>query len=210
MMLLSILIPTIPERSRLFERLQSELNRQLDAFTELHWEFLRDHGGIEIISDASKRFLEGGKTIGAKRGDLLQRSTGKYICFLDDDEDIAPNYLETLARMCAHDKDCVSFRCLFKNDHYWTVIDMSLHHKRNDEATPHRIVKRLVWHVCPVKRELAIKEGFSEISHNEDWDWMSRVLPNIKSEIHTNQILTQYNHSAKTSEADKIIQQGHK
>lgn len=210
MMLLSILIPTIPEREEQFNRLKTELDKQLNAFTELHWEFLRDFGGIEILSDNSKRYLEGGLTIGAKRNKLLKMATGKYVAFADDDDNIAPNYLETIARMCSQDADAISFRCLFKCDTYWTVIDMSLEHETDEGASPHKIVKRKIWHVCPIKRSIAEKFSFSELNHNEEAEWLNRIIPELKTEIHTDQILTQYNHSSKGSEADKIIKQGHK
>lgn len=210
MTLLSILIPAIPEIETKFRELLAEITKQVNDFSSLHWEFIRDHGEIEIITDKSKSFLIGGLSIGAKRQSLIQKSNGKYFAFIDGDDCVAPNYVETIVRLCARDKDAVSFRCLFKNDHYWTVIDMSLHHRHNEDASPHKIVKRKLWHVCAIKRELAVSHAFSELNHNEDWDWMERVIPNIRSEAHTTQILTQYNHSSANSEADKIIQAGHK
>jgi glycosyltransferase involved in cell wall biosynthesis len=209
-MLLSILIATTPDRQEQFDSLKAELDRQIKWFSEFHWEFIRDYGGIELIVDSSKKYLDGGLSIGGKRQKLLKMATGKYVCYADSDDGIAPNYIETLARMCIHDADAISFRCLFKNDTYWTVIDMSLEHEENEDASPHKIVKRKIWQVCPIKREIAVQHSFSELNHGEDVEWLNRVLPDIKTEVHTDQILTQYNHSAKTSEADKILKAGFK
>lgn len=208
--LLSILVPTTPDRDEQYRGLKAELDRQINIFSNTHWEFIRDFGHIELIIDKSKRYLDGGLSIGGKRQKLLQMSSGRYICYMDSDDFVAPNYIETLARLCSRDKDCVSFKALFKCDSYWTVINMSLHHKRDEQATPHKEVKRKIWQICPIKRDIAIHHSFSELNHSEDAEWLNRVLPNLKSEAHTSKILTQYNHSDTGSEADKIIQAGHK
>jgi hypothetical protein len=166
-------------------------------------------GQVELIGDYRESFLHGGPSIGKKRESLVQRATGKYLCFLDDDEDIAPNYVETLVRLCQLDADVITFRSFAKTDFYWSVIDMRLGNP-NEEATPDRIVKRNAWHICPVKSEYAKLYPFEDTNYSEDWNWMEKVLTHCETEAHTDQILHQYNHSSKTSEADKIINAGHK
>lgn len=204
MIILSILCCTIPERQDIFVRLLRRLQAQWVGMEITHPTL----GEIEIITDGTESFLNGGKSIGAKRGDLVGRARGKYLCFLDDDEDIAPNYVETLVRLCHNDADVVTFRNLTKTDYYWTIIDMSLQFN-NEEATPDRIVKRSPWHVCPVKSEYAKKYEFKDINYGEDWDWFSKVLTHCKTEAKTNQILHCYNHSSIKSESDKIIKAGY-
>lgn len=197
--ILSVLVPSIPERSDLLTRINSLLHKQLIQL----W---RDHpmlGDVEIVFKNSKSFLNGGLSIGKKREWLVKAAMGKYLCFLDDDEDIAPNYIETLMRLCQHDVDVVTFRNLTRTDTYWTVVDMSLKN-HNEEATPERIVKRLPWHICPVKNEYAKLYDFEDSNYSEDWTWMEKVLKHCKTEAHTDQILHCYNHSSKHSEADKI------
>ena len=133
------------------------------------------------------------------------------IRFFDDDDDIAPNFIETLVRLAQNDADIITYRCLFKNDNYWSVINMSLENKVNEEATPERVVQRTPWHVCPVKTEIARKESFDdELNHNEDFTYMEKIFPYIKTEAHTDKILTQYNHSELNSEADKILKAGYR
>lgn len=200
-MILSLLIPSIPERKHKLLKLLAELYKQILA---IH----KDHPTldiVEILIDDSKKFLDGGLSIGEKRNALLQRASGKYLCFLDDDDEITPNYIEQLVRMCNAGKDIVTFRTLVKNDYYWALLDMSLINRINTEVNPEGIVERTPWHICPVLSELAKQEQFSNLNHNEDWDWMQRVLTRVKTEEHTDIILTQYNHSEMNSEADKII-----
>ena len=80
--MLSILIPSIPERSLKLNKLLLHLQKQIDYCDNIH----RTLGKVEVVVDDSKRFLQGGLSIGDKRNSLLNRSSGKYICFLDDDD----------------------------------------------------------------------------------------------------------------------------
>lgn len=202
MIILSILIPTIPSRIEKFAALYSELMHQVTQLHENHPSL----GYVEVIQNHDKPFLEGGISIGKKREYLVNHATGKYLCFLDDDEDIAPNYVETLVRLChSLDPDVVTFRNLTKTDFYWTVVDMSLKNPVNEEATPERIVKRRPWHICPVKSEYAKRYEFPDSNYGEDWKWFEQVLKHCDTEAHTDAILHVYNHSAKHSEADKIM-----
>lgn len=199
-MVLSILIPSIPERRRQLTKLLRELYKQVADLNNNHPSL----GSVEILVDDSKRFLDGGLSIGGKRELLKQRSCGKYLCFLDDDDRPSPNYIETLVRLCNEDQSIVTFRTLIKNDTYWAIIDMDLNTAVNEEVSPHGTKNRTPWHICPVKSEIAKQEPFKLLNHNEDWDWMNRVLVNVHSQSHSDMILTQYNHSESGSEADAI------
>lgn len=197
--ILSILCPTLTSRKDMFEKLSFEIGRQA-------YDLYRDHpmlGQVVFQWDDSPSFMDGGWSIGKKRESLVKRATGKYLCFLDDDEDISPSYIETLMRLCQNEVDVVTFRNLTKTDTYWTVVDMSLKN-HNEEATPDRIVKRAPWHICPVKSEYAKLYDFEDSNYSEDWTWMEKVLKHCKTEAHTDQILHCYNHSSIHSEADKI------
>lgn len=202
MIILSILIPTIPERGEMFTKLFNELHRQLEYMKTFHPSL----GDIEILVDSSKRFVDGGLSIGKKREALVKRAQGKYLCFLDDDETIAPNYLETLVRLCNEDKDVCSFRNVSKMDNFWTVVDMSLYFETNDQASPLYMVRRKPWHICPVRSLFAKMHDFEDISYGEDFAWMEKVLSHCETEAKTDAIIHQYNHSSKISEADKITQ----
>lgn len=198
--MLSILIPSIPERAERLTTLIKELEKQIEYCYHIH----KSLGGVEIVVDDSKRFISGGLSIGFKRNNLLNIATQKYICFLDDDDWISPDYIETLLRLCSQDKDVCTFKSFFKCDSYWTVIDLGLNNE-NEDATPENEVKRNAWHICPVKREIAVEVVFNGLNYGEDWDWMGRVLEIVKTEAKSNRIIHNYNHSKIDSEADKIV-----
>lgn len=201
MIILSVLIPTIPERGEMFTKLFNELHRQLEYMQTFHSSL----GDIEIVVDGSKRFLDGGLSIGKKREALVKQAQGKYLCFLDDDETIAPNYLETLVRLCQHDADVVTFRNISKMDNFWMIVEMRLNYA-NETASPNHVVHRSPWHICPVKSLYAKTFPFEDINYGEDWSWMRHVLTLCDTNAHTDAVIHQYNHNSKVSEADKIIQ----
>jgi glycosyltransferase involved in cell wall biosynthesis len=199
MIILSILIPTIPERSNMFTTLFNEVYRQISYLNTTHPTL----GKVEVLIDDSPKFLDGGLSIGKKREALLKRAEGQYLCYLDDDETIAPNYVETLVRLCEANRDVVTFRNLTKTETYWTIIDMSLKYTVNDQASPDFITRRRPWHICPVKSHLAKKYTFLDSNYGEDFEWMNQVLKNCTTEAHTDAVLHIYNHG-KHSESDKI------
>jgi glycosyltransferase involved in cell wall biosynthesis len=201
--ILSILIPSTPERSDMLAGMYQVVYSQIIQLWRLHPML----GDVEILIDDSKRFLDGGLSIGKKRQSLVERAQGKYLCFLDDDEDIAPNYVETLLRLCQYDADIVTFRNLTKTDHYWTIVDMRLDYQHNDQANPNYITRRRPWHICPVKSEHAKLYEFEDSNYGEDWTWFEKVLKHCATESHTDAVLHCYNHSSKTSEADRITNQ---
>lgn len=198
-MILSILIPSIPERSDKLNALLNELKRQQKSLYDNHPTL----GEVEILINEGSRFLEGGLSVGKKREALVQQASGRHLCFLDDDDKIYPNYLEELVRALQCNPDVVTFKSLFTCDYYCTVINMMLFEK-NEEATPYKEVNRNAWHICPVRSSIAKKCEFKDINDAEDWDWFKRVLEDINSANHIPAILHNYNHSSLNSEVENI------
>lgn len=199
MILLSILVPTIPERNEQFTKLYNELMRQKTEFETFHDTL----GRVEVLVNSEKRFLDGGLSIGKKREALVKDAEGKYLCFLDDDESIAPNYLETLMRLCTTDQDVCSFQAMVKLANFWALVDMRLAYKTNDQINPDFTVRRPPWHMCPVRSVFAKLVRFRDINNAEDFEWTEQVLKYCVTEAHTDKIIFQYNHGDH-SEADKI------
>lgn len=196
---LSILIPTIPKRNAMFQTLLGQLKEQASYCKKIHPTL----GLAELVWEDSKSVLDGGISIGEKRQALLERSKGVYICYLDDDEHISPDYVETLLRLCYLNKDVGTFRSIAMLSNNWALIDMSIHNKTNEQIHPEGITLRKPWHVCPVKREIGIKYKFTDSNYGEDWDWFGQVLKDCSNEAHTKKVIHNYNHGAH-SEADKI------
>lgn len=202
MIILSILIPTTPDRQDMFTALYNEVMTQITYMQTVHPSL----GQIEVLFDDSKRFLDGGLSIGKKRESLVRRSEGKYLCFLDSDDWISPNYTETLVRLCQRDADVCTFRNVTKTETYWVTVDMSLHYP-NDQATPMFEIRRKPFHICPVRSSFAKLHRFQDINYGEDSEWMDKVLSHCTTESKSNSIIHEYRHG-KHSESDKIMKHG--
>ena len=196
---LSVLMPTIPERWKMFRKLKLSVDLQVRQVNKIHPTL----GGVEVLVDESPKFKDGGPSIGEKRQALLEAAAGRYVCFLDDDESIAPNYVEAILRLCYTMPDIGTFSSLSKLENFWCVVVMSLFHEENQQAFP-GIVLRKPWHICPVKREIALKHKFPSSNYGEDWVWFDQVLKDCKTESNTTAILHQYNHDTKVSQADNV------
>src|SRR5687767_12608618 len=91
-MMLSILIPTISKRVGFLTPLLEELKSQIGE------------SQVEILVDGDER-----KTTGEKRNNLKSKATGKYIIYLDDDDEPAKYYISELLKGCDSDSDCIVF-----------------------------------------------------------------------------------------------------
>jgi glycosyltransferase involved in cell wall biosynthesis len=200
-MKLSILIPTLPQRKKMFNILRKNLTAQIDFVHSTHPSL----GQVEILFDSSKKFLKGGLSVGAKRDALKCRATGEYLVFVDDDDMIAPNYLESILRLMESNPDIITFRSLYKSSTYWGIVDMNLNHAENEQMNDSTIVKRQPFHVCPIRTSIAQQHSFPDINNAEDWGWMVKVLTDCKTQSHSDQILHQYNEFASVSEVNKIM-----
>lgn len=199
MVILSILMATTPQRHEMFNKLFMEVQRQNDNLQRDH----RTLGLVEILVDDSIRFLDGGLSVGKKREALLKRAEGKYVCYLDSDESISPDYLETLVRLCNQGADVCTFRAFVKLANFWALVDMRLAYPMTDQISPEYTVRRSAWHICPIKREHAQRHHFADINNAEDSDWLKRVLAHCTTEAHTERIIFQYSHGSH-SEVDLI------
>lgn len=198
--ILSILCPTLPSRKEQFDKLSFEITGQA-------YNLFKDHpmlGTVSFIWDDSPSFLEGGLSIGQKCNLLVKRAEGKYLLILHDDDWIAPNFVESIVRLCQHDRDICTFRSISKLDDFWMLVDMSLHYQ-NDQPTPKYMIRRRPFPICAVRSEFAKQFKFPDTNYSEDSDWMEQVLTRCSHEAHSEEILHEYRHSSKTSEADKII-----
>src|SRR5436853_6292785 len=63
------------------------------------------------INDAPKP-----RTTGRKRQELLQRAQGKYVVWIDDDDQVAPSYIENMVSGCLTGADCLAINGTYSID----------------------------------------------------------------------------------------------
>lgn len=163
-MLLSLLIPTIESRRHLFSQLIEELNAQIRAS--------RWASQVEVL-----HYLDNGQhSVGHKRNELIDRASGLFVAFIDDDDNISLDYV---ARVCeAIDRnpgiDCIGIRGIitFRGSHQREFIH-SLRH--SDYFSREHTYYRPPCHLNPMRREIAARYRFPDVSYSEDIGWALQI-----------------------------------
>lgn len=187
--LLTILIPTLFSREASKKTLVRELNKQIAAINAPVKITIYRNDGIKY-------------KIGKIRQKMIKRCTTKYCVFFDDDDTPGPNYIskiiETLQKY--PDIDSVGFIMdVFINGNKDGCARIA--HEYNDwfsppAPSPYKYC-RTINHVCPVKTELAIKAGYDDMGHGEDYEYAKRLKQIIQTSVTINDILYIYNFSPR-------------
>lgn len=177
---LSILVPTLYSRSHFLVKLENNLRAQIEDPSKVEVLYVIDNGEA---------------TTGQKRNILLDKATGDYVCFIDDDDLYAPNaiplFLDAIEK---HRPDVVGFPLMMTTDgangeisthslqynHWWQERDPIQPSKNRYYRNPN--------HLNPVRRELALQVKFPDVVIGEDRDYSMRLLPLLKTEAFIDQI----------------------
>jgi glycosyltransferase involved in cell wall biosynthesis len=159
----SILICTITERKEQLEQLLADLKKQIC-----------DHGlqdAIEILIFSDNR---GECPIGYKRNKLLQASKGDYICFVDDDDAVHPQYIKMIYDKLQNGADCVSLQGIrtVNGAHPQLFIHSIQYDAWFDKDN---VFYRPPNHLNPIKREKALQFSFPIVNWGEDRDWSMAI-----------------------------------
>lgn len=164
-MILSILIAHLPARSILLNRLVADLKNQAIGYE------------VEILVDADPG------SVGAKRQRLLEKSNGDYICYIDDDDSVSPDYLKSIIPHLGN-YDVIGFQGeITTNGHKPKLFTISKEHGYEEKGG---IYYRFNNHLSPVRRSIAIQVGFKDMSFGEDHDYAVRLKESglIKTEYY--------------------------
>lgn len=192
MITLSILTPTIP--SRLLQRLPrlvAKIGRQIDGRRR------RDLEVEHLILFDNKR-----RSIGAKRDDLVSLARGKYLAFVDDDDDICAGYVNRLLEAAQSDADVLVFdQEVYLEDDPRRIVRFGLEFDNEDIQPPGRVTHRKPFHVCAWRTEIARQGRFGDIVYCEDWHWVQQVLPLTRTQHRIARTLHVYRWSRRASES---------
>ena len=174
-MILSILIPTLPERSTLLANMVS---------------YIGQHEGVEIITDDRGRHI----TTGHKRNDLIQRAQGDYTVFVDDDDYVTPDYTASILEALNSRPDVVTFEGWYtengRNRVDW-VIKLGERYEARTENGKYMFF-RFPNHLCPVKRSITAQVKFPPITQGEDYQWAVKLQPYLKTSVHIPKLIYHY------------------
>lgn len=162
-MRLSVLICTMTKRKVMFDILKAELNRQKKIFQI-------DDDTVEILDECD----QGQMTIGAKRNLLMSRSTGDYLCFIDDDDSVDGEYLPKILKALEDDPDCVQMIGVMSTDGYnLKRFEHSIAHSAYFDQNG--VYYRYPNHLNPIRSEIAMQFSFPELNFGEDTDWATQI-----------------------------------
>lgn len=193
-MILSILILTIEERYHYLDPLLKKLVQQVSDLSKKDGIDYLDL--IQILKDPRGKEY----TKGRKRNDLLKTSEGKYVCFVDDDDDVSHDYIETIIDALRYNPDCLSLRGEMTTDgRNPQIFEHSLKYKEWRETGNEIKYERYPNHLNVIRADVAKQFKFPEINYGEDKKWSDVVHASglLKSEFYIDKVLYYYKYVTK-------------
>lgn len=187
--LLSILIISIPTRLDKLAKLYTKLQQQIGSEP------------VEILTIVDNKAMG----LGEKRNMALSLARGKYLAFLDDDDDISDDYISSILPVIRNScPDVVCFRqhCTVNGKTFEVDFDLKnpIEQMSQDSKGNLNNIKRPPWHMCIWKSVLAKHTPFPEISWGEDSAWITLLCQRSKVQHKLNKILHYYQYSDASSE----------
>lgn len=184
-MILSILIPTLPERKYILDSLIIKL---------------RTLCGVSILSEILIDDRDRGVSTGQKRNDLIKKSIGKYFVFIDDDDDISEDYYFQIIQAAQCNPDVITFNgWMTTNGKDPVDFEIRLNHPYiNDPIDGKDYYLRFPNHLCPMKRELVKDFKFPDVTMGEDYAWAKQIHDSgvLKTEYVIEKKLYHYKYSS--------------
>ena len=192
----SILICTLDERKESFDYIYSKLQQQImdNNLTDV----------VEVLFFRDNRE----HSIGFKRNALLQQSSGEYVCFVDDDDDVHDAYVPMIYEKLLEKPDCVKMIGIMTTD------------GQNPQMFVHSIEHGLTYaqwdgvyirppnHLNPIKRSIALQFLFAESNHGEDFMWALSVARSgiLRQEANIEVPCYFYQYDGKYTEQSKPVE----
>lgn len=174
-MILSILIPTLPERKHFLAEMMANIIKQIAL--------LNVQDKVEVLIDDRGREF----TTGTKRNSLLEKASGKYTWFVDDDDFIWEYSIEEILKAAQRNPDVMAINGIMTTDNtnpiQWFIALGNEYCARQKNGK--EIYLRFPNHITPMKREHAIKVKFPDKTVFEDYDWAKtlRDAGYLKSQV---------------------------
>lgn len=188
-MILSILIATVKGREKSFDKLIKTLESQTCS-------------DVEVLSLKDNKEL----SIGNKRQTLIEMASGDYVCFIDDDDSVAPDYIERILGALEQKPDCVGFKilCTTNGTNPRTACG-SLRYKVWANNKDGYDYVRSPYHKNPILRSAVLQIGFKDMRFGEDHDFSKRMSESglLQHEVFINDYMYYYQYSTKENHNKK-------
>jgi hypothetical protein len=182
----TIMIASVYARTPLLDRLLKSLSAQIEPYA----------GRVGVLVDRDN--CE--KTLAVKRTELILSAAGEYVCFIDDDDDVARDYVPEIVRALEERPDYVGFQVRLEEDRVQKkpVFHSIRYPCWSEDADGYY---RHVTHLNPIRKELAeVGLPFSE-GYAEDHRWSNAVFGSgrVTSEVVIDKVMYHYRFSSQAS-----------
>lgn len=176
-----VLISTIPHRHERLCMLLREFDRQY-----------QEGFGVRLLRDNLERSMIESH---AKRWELAQSSQADYVCTVDDDDWVAPDYVSKIMAALEQGPDYVGFlvSCM-RDGKQWRTATHSLEHGRHE--TVGELFIRDITHLNPMRREVALLASW-EGRIDDEWAAAIRETGQLRTQVMIGEYMYLYRANTK-------------
>jgi hypothetical protein len=177
MFLLSILVCSLQERKE-----------QLDILLGILYDQIGDNSNVEVITSVDNREI----TTGEKRNRLLNLCSSEYCCFIDDDDSVSEDYIDSIVETLQSRPDCLGIEGIYTvNGENPRKFIHSI--KYSSWFKEKEIFYRPPNHLNPIKTEIAKKVGFPNKVLQEDKAFSLGLVGKLITEVYIDHPIYFYN-----------------
>jgi glycosyltransferase involved in cell wall biosynthesis len=139
-------------------------------------------------------------TVGEKRNELIKMATGRYLTFIDDDDDISDDYINSIFSVIDQDYDCICFDCITTinddpNQQTYSRYSKDFEYKTEGSNWYGKPAHTMIW-----RSEIAKRHLYDAMNYGEDIAWVVRACQDIKTEVQLGKVLYYYNFRSNVTE----------
>lgn len=190
--LLSILTPSVWSRHAQADALRRKIEAQSAE--------LNLPGAVEHLVLLDNR----ARSIGLKRQALAESARGRFIAFVDDDDDVSEDYVGSLVTttLTAPEAEVITFEqeSTYNGKPFQVVFKLGAKDEKLilDGPDDQRLT-RGPWHVCAWRREKVKHCQFLDSNYGEDFAWVQQARLAVSRAHHIPRILHTYRHDTATT-----------
>ncbi len=156
-----------------------KLARLLDGLLPQVEDVNADPGGASAVT-VEALWNNGERPLGRVRQDLLEHATATYVCFCDDDDEVAPYYVDRALPLLDGEVDYIGWQiqCFFNGNKMKPAFHSLRYGSWSDDADGYY---RDISHLNPVRRDLTTGTTFCA-GWPEDVSWVEQMRGRLKTE----------------------------